>query len=106
MVLVAFLTATASSGHGNRDRRGFDRSYLLECLLPNVHEIYAFPIILLFSLVGSVLGTLLTQPTGDEDMKSFYSRVRPWGFWKPVHEMVVRDNPEFKGNQQFRPRLL
>ncbi len=68
---------------------------------PNVHEIYAFPIILLFSLVGSVLGTLLTQPTGDEDMKSFYSRVRPWGFWKPVHEMVVRDNPEFKGNQQF-----
>jgi len=37
-----------------------------------------FPAILLLSLVGCVLGTLLTAPEDEEVLKSFYRRVRPW----------------------------
>jgi hypothetical protein len=27
--------------------------------------------------------------------------VRPWGFWKPIHEKVVAEDPSFQGNKDF-----
>jgi hypothetical protein len=35
-------------------------------------------------------------------LKKFYSTVRPWGFWKPVHEQVVADTPGFVPNKRFK----
>jgi Na+/H+ antiporter NhaD/arsenite permease-like protein len=34
-------------------------------------------------------------------LKSFYRRVRPWGFWGPVHAMVVKEDPTFTRNRDF-----
>ena len=27
--------------------------------------------------------------------------MRPWGFWKPIHEKVMAENPDFKKNTNF-----
>jgi hypothetical protein len=27
--------------------------------------------------------------------------VRPWGFWKPVYELVLREDPAFERNRDF-----
>jgi len=70
-------------------------------LMPGVFDLYTFPIILLVALAGCLLGTLLTPPDDMETLKNFYKKVRPWGFWKPVHDLVVEENPSFIGNQQF-----
>ena len=32
---------------------------------------------------------------------SFYRTVRPWGFWKPVHERVMKADPSFQPNKRF-----
>jgi hypothetical protein len=32
----------------------------------------------------------------------FYRNVRPWGFWKPVHDKVVALDPSFQRNKDFR----
>ena len=32
---------------------------------------------------------------------SFYKNVQPWGFWKPVHELVVKDDQTFVANKGF-----
>jgi SSS family solute:Na+ symporter len=45
--------------------------------------IYA-PIISLASLVGCLLGSLSTPATPAAVLEMFYSRVQPFGFWKPV----------------------
>ncbi|MEE3245696.1 MAG: sodium:solute symporter family protein, partial [Bacteroidota bacterium] len=50
----------------------------------HIPAIYLFPIILGFSLLGSFLGTYLTPPTALKTLKSFYTSVHPWGWWKPV----------------------
>src|SRR5690606_26652617 len=63
--------------------------------------LYAFPLILVVSLVGCIAGSLLTEPDPPEVLKEFYLRVRPWGFWKPVHDMVVTENPEVAANRNF-----
>ena len=61
-----------------------------------------FPLLLLASGVASVAVSLWTRPDADEVLKSFYRCVRPWGFGRPVHRLVVADEPAFAGNQSFR----
>ena len=61
-----------------------------------------FPIVLLVSGVAAVVGSLLTKPTDEETLKSFYRTVRPWGFWQPIYEKVAAENPEFRKNTNFK----
>lgn len=61
----------------------------------------AFPVIFFISLIGSLLGSLLTQREDDATLKKFYRQVRPWGFWKPVQKMVVAEDPSFEVNKDF-----
>jgi solute:Na+ symporter, SSS family len=60
-----------------------------------------FPIILAISIAGCVFGSLWTEPESEETLKRFYRQVRPWGFWKPVHEAIVREDPAFRHNTGF-----
>jgi len=34
-------------------------------------------------------------------LKSFYKNVRPWGFWKPVHDKLLAEDPSLKRNKDF-----
>lgn len=74
---------------------------LHEWPLLNNFSMNAFPVILIFSTIGSILGSLLTKPEDDETLMKFYKTVRPWGFWKPVHQKVVNADPSFEGNRDF-----
>jgi Na+/proline symporter len=65
-------------------------------------DLYYWPILFLLSLAGSVLGSYAAPPTEEAVLMSFYKTVRPWGFWKPVHEKVINEDPAFIGNQNFR----
>ena len=38
------------------------------------------------ALIGIVAGSLLSTPTDNETLKSFYKRVRPFGFWSPIRD--------------------
>jgi len=63
--------------------------------------LYFFPVLLLISVIGCIVGTYMAPPTSEEILKKFYSTVRPWGFWKPIHDKVVTEFPEFKKNKNF-----
>lgn len=66
-----------------------------------VEFLYYFPLLFLLSLAGSVIGTYMAPPTDEKTLKSFYRTVRPWGFWGPVHQMVLKDDPSFEANKNF-----
>ena len=80
---------------------GIVGAMIVPWLLPSLTVIYTFPIILAVSLVGCFAGCLLTPPDDEELLKNFYLKVRPWGFWRPVHEMVRRDHPDLEPNGDF-----
>ena len=63
-----------------------------------VLPLYYFPIILFFSVIGCVCGTYTAPATEMEVLKKFYTKTRPWGWWRPVHEQVVAENPGFRKN--------
>ena len=67
----------------------------------NLEVTIVFPLVLLISLVGCLLGTLLTKAEPDEILIDFYRRVRPWGFWGPVLKKVLVEEPDFKRNKDF-----
>ena len=70
-------------------------------VLPHVHDINKFPIILVISLAAALLGTFLTPPDKEEVLKEFYRRVRPWGFWGPIRAKVMQEEPGFQVNKDF-----
>jgi len=45
-------------------------------------EYYSFLFASVISLIGTIIGTLLTKPTSDAVLQDFYNRTRPFGFWK------------------------
>jgi solute:Na+ symporter, SSS family len=65
-------------------------------------DLYYWPLLFLISLIGCFVGTYMAPPTDPEVLKSFYKTVRPWGFWKPVHKMVVAEDPTFEPNRRFK----
>lgn len=70
--------------------------------VPGAIDIYIFPLILLVSMAASVLGTLFTKPEDMRTLKTFYKQTRPWGFWKPVKEAVMNEDPSFVPNKDFK----
>ena len=65
-------------------------------------DLYYFPWLLLISVAGAVLGTLLTKPTDEATLKEFYKTVNPWGFWGPIKQKVMAENPGFVPNKNFK----
>jgi solute:Na+ symporter, SSS family len=69
--------------------------------LSELQAIYLFPIIFGFSILGSLLGTFFTKPTDTDVLKSFYTNVRPWGWWKPVYNALKTEDESFTKNNDF-----
>lgn len=74
--------------------------------ISQMQAIYLFPVILAFSALGCILGTFLSKPTDMEVLKSFYTNVRPWGFWKPVYKLLKKEDQAFEKNNDFTKDML
>jgi len=74
---------------------------LLHAYSINMDVSIVFPLVLIISLIGCLAGTLFTKPEDEAVLKDFYRRVRPWGFWGPVLQKVLAEDPGFKRNKDF-----
>ncbi|NDI98414.1 Na+:solute symporter [Flavobacterium sp. LaA7.5] len=63
--------------------------------------LYYFPVFIVIQFIACVLGSYAAPPTNQETLISFYKTVRPWGFWKPVHEAVLAEDPGLEKNKNF-----
>jgi len=75
---------------------GILTAMILAQIVPSSEYLYYFPVTMGVGALGSILGSLLTEADELEDLKSFYRNVRPWGFWAPVAEAVLKEDPAFK----------
>jgi len=69
-------------------------------------ELYYFPLLLISSLIGCIIGTYKNPPTDENSLKDFYKNVKPWGFWKPIKEKVLADDPSFIPNKNFKMDMI
>ncbi len=78
----------------------------LPVLFPSLNMLIGFFIIFLISMAVSIGVSLITEPDDEEVLKSFYKSVRPWGFWKPIQQQVVAEDPQFKHNSSWQRDLV
>ncbi|MFN8251116.1 MAG: sodium:solute symporter family protein [Ferruginibacter sp.] len=71
-------------------------------LFSGIEFLYYFPLLFAISIAGCLIGTYSAPATDSAVLKKFYSTVRPWGFWKPVHDMLIAENPAFVANKRFK----
>jgi solute:Na+ symporter, SSS family len=81
---------------------GLVPALIFPLFISDQYLLYFFPLLLVISLIGCIVGTYATQPTEEKVLTDFYKTVRPWGFWKPVHEKVMAIDPNFKRNTRFK----
>lgn len=81
---------------------GIVSAMVLPYIFTDTVPLYYFPVILVLSVLGSVLGSLMTPATDTEVLKEFYKNVKPWGFWGPIHDEVVKEDPSFMANRNFK----
>lgn len=67
--------------------------------MDQMNPLNAFLIIFAGSLVTCVLVAFNTAPDSMEVLKKFYFKVRPWGFWKPVHAALQESHPGIENNK-------
>ncbi len=75
-------------------------------IFPGVLDLYTFPLMLALALAGAIIGTYLSPPTEEAVLKAFYKNIRPWGFWKPIHDKVVAEDPSFVANKEFKKDMF
>ncbi len=80
---------------------GIMASMIFPFVFPGVLPLYYFPLTFLVSIIGCLAGTYAAPPAEETVLKHFYRTVRPWGFWKPVHDSVVQEDPAFERNKNF-----
>ncbi len=85
---------------------GMIPALVLPLLFSATLDLYYFPVLLVTSIIGCVVGTYTADPVPDEVLKSFYRKVRPWGFWKPIHEKLLEEDPSMEGNKDFTRDLF
>ena len=66
-----------------------------------VLDTYTFPLMLLISFVACIIGTYSAPAVEEVTLKSFYRNVRPWGFWKPIKDMIQAEDPAFEPNKDY-----
>lgn len=85
---------------------GMAVSLILPAVAPGLHPLYGFPIILVLSILGTIVASLMSKPEDEQVTKNFYKNVRPWGLWKPVHTKVIAEDPAFVRNANFKRDML
>ncbi|MFY0628512.1 MAG: Na+:solute symporter [Reichenbachiella sp.] len=65
-------------------------------------DLYTFPLMLLTSLIACIIGTYAAPATDEDVLKKFYKNVKPWGFWGPIHDKVIAEDPSFVKNTNFK----
>lgn len=80
--------------------------FSLPGVIPNGQLLYWFPVMFAVSLAGSIIGAYAAPPTEMTVLKAFYTNVRPWGFWGPVKQAALTDDPSFLPNKNFKLNMF
>ena len=81
---------------------GIAAALVFPYIFPGTLPLYTWPLLFLISIAGCLIGTYSAPPSDENVLKQFYKTVRPWGFWKPVHDKVVAEDKTFVPNKRFK----
>ncbi|MFB9843145.1 sodium:solute symporter family protein [Mucilaginibacter ginsenosidivorans] len=85
---------------------GIVSAMVFSLFIDNSQLLYWFPVLFGLSLAGSVIGSYTSAATEQGVLIAFYKNVRPWGFWEPIKQAVLKEDPSFQANKNFRLNMF
>lgn len=85
---------------------GMVPALVLPLVFSQTLDLYYFPLILIFSLLGCLAGTYSSPPTDEKVLHTFYKNIRPWGLWQPVLRQLQSEEPQLGANKNFKRDIL
>lgn len=85
---------------------GVMAAIVVQFFFPDEPIYFVFLIVFIISTISTFIGNLFGTPTSDEDLKVFYSRIRPIGFWKPVKKLCDQTLVKQANKENRRDILL
>ncbi|WP_422079355.1 sodium:solute symporter family protein [Ulvibacterium sp.] len=85
---------------------GLIPAILFPLVFPETLELYLFPLLLVITTLGCIIGTYTGAPTEEAKLIDFYKKTRPWGFWRPIYTKVLAEDPDFKKNTLFKQDMF
>lgn len=85
---------------------GIAAAGIVPAIVPGILPLYTFPIILVLSVIGCIVGSLYTAPDDEDVLVAFYLKVRPWGWWKPIHDKAVQQYGSIAVNRDFKRDMI
>ena len=85
---------------------GIVTAMVFSLFITDANLLYWFPLMFAVSMAGSIIGSYTVPPTDIAVLRSFYTNVRPWGFWEPVKKIVLADDPGFIPNKNFKLNMF
>jgi len=85
---------------------GIVTAMVFSLFITDANLLYWFPLMFAVSMAGSIIGSYAAPPTDIAVLRSFYTNVRPWGFWEPVKKIVMADDPGFMPNKNFKLNMF
>jgi hypothetical protein len=68
----------------------------------NLPDIFLFPVVLLFSLIGCLIGTYIAPLENEEQVMQFYRQTQPWGCWGPIRKKLLEKEPDIILESNFK----
>jgi len=81
---------------------GITAALVFPFIFDGILPLFVWPLLFFISVMGCIYGTYSAPPTDEAVLKKFYTSVRPWGFWRPIHNLVVAEDPSFVANKRFK----
>jgi Na+/proline symporter len=81
---------------------GMSTALIQRWLWPALPEYFVFLAIVVISLFITIAATLSSQPTDQAVLINFYTRTRPFGFWKPVVKLLDKENEAWNRSEKRR----
>lgn len=85
---------------------GIIPALILPLVFSETLDLYYFPILLVTSLMGCIIGTYSGPPVEESTITSFYYKVRPWGFWNPIYQKLKESNKIIEKNKNFSNDMI
>ena len=57
-------------------------------------DIFLFPVVLVFSLFGCLIGTYIAPLENEDQVIQFYRQTQPWGWWGPIRKKLLEKHPD------------
>lgn len=105
-ILKWFWSRLNGIGYVSGVAGGVIAAFITQIFFPDEPVYVIFIFVFVLSTISTIVGNFFGKQTDEDDLKEFYTRIRPAGFWGPVKKLVAPELVQEAEKENRRDMLL